>query len=161
MHYQKVKSSGASWIPFYRYYHIIYNATHSKQKAFWIAFAPLMFMALFILMVIANIVIGAMGLDSIVFAIISGALFFAGIICLIVCHFMKAFIIKHYVKGDLTTAFGLSTYTGIVLWYLGLERSTGKTDIIGKIGFIMMGFFAIFYIGFIAIMIVTEEFTRI
>lgn len=60
-------------------------------------------------------------------------------------NFWRAFIIKKYVKGDTTTAFGLSTYTTLVLWYIALDRTTGKTDIIGKIGFICLGLVALLY----------------
>jgi hypothetical protein len=65
-------------------------------------------------------------------------------------NFWRAFIIKKYVNGDVTTALGLSIYTSIVLWYIALDRSTGKTDIIGKVGFILMGLVALLYIVMIS-----------
>lgn len=74
-------------------------------------------------------------------------------------HFWRAFIIKKYVKGDTTTALGLSTYTSIVLWYIALDRTTGKTDIIGKIGFIALALFVILYIGLIGIASISALFT--
>ena len=76
-------------------------------------------------------------------------------------NFWRAFIIKDYVKGDTTTALGLSTYTAVVLWYIALQRSTGKTDIIGKIGFICLCLIALLYvvmIGFFVYSGITEGF---
>gem|GEM_PF-6498172 len=46
-------------------------------------------------------------------------------------NFWRAFIISKYVKGDTTTALGLSTYTALVLWYIALDRVRKNTNIIG------------------------------
>jgi hypothetical protein len=84
-----------------------------------------------------------------------------GFLSMIAMNFWRAFIIKNYVKGDTTTALGLSTYTAVVLWYIALQRSTGKTDIIGKIGFICIGLVALAYVIIIALFVysgVTEGF---
>jgi hypothetical protein len=84
-----------------------------------------------------------------------------GFLSMIAMNFWRAFIIKNYVKGDTTTALGLSTYTAVVLWYIALQRSTGKTDIIGKVGFICIGLIALVYIVIIAFFVysgITEGF---
>lgn len=66
--------------------------------------------------------------------------------------FWRAFIITKYVKGDVTTALGLSTYTALVLWYIALDRVYKKTNIIGILGFILLGTIVCFYIGILSFM---------
>lgn len=39
-HYQKTQTSGISWVPFARYFHLIKNATGSSHKAFVITLLP-------------------------------------------------------------------------------------------------------------------------
>lgn len=79
----------------------------------------------------------------------------AGAFGIFAMNFWRAFIIKKYVKGDTTTALGFSTYTALVLWYVALDRTTGKTDIIGKTGFVLLALTILAYIGFFAMIVVT------
>jgi hypothetical protein len=75
-----------------------------------------------------------------------------GFLSIVMMNFWRAFIISKYVKWDTTTAFGLSTYTTIVLWYIALDRVKKNTNIIGILGFVVIGLVICFYIGLIAIM---------
>ena len=150
-HYQKVNSSGISWVPFARYYHIVKNATKSSKKAFNVTILPT---ALIIVGIILGSILVASTFSGLIdknssmpFYIVVGIIILWGFILAIIMHFWRAFIIKKYVKGDTTTALGLSTYTSVVLWYIALDRTTGKTDIIGKIGFVALILFVIIYIG--------------
>jgi hypothetical protein len=54
-----------------------------------------------------------------------------GILGIVAMNFWRAFIIAKHVKGDVTTALGLSTYTALVLWYIALDRVRKNTNIIG------------------------------
>lgn len=167
MHYNKVKSSGISWVPFARYFHIIKNATWSSKKAFSLTILPWILIIVGIVwLVIATIISNTAESSTPVswfvpVMIILGSISLIGFLSVIIMNFWCAFIIKNYVKGDTTTALGLSTYTSVVLWYIALQRSTGKTDIIGKIGFICLGLVALMYIVMIGFFIyagVTEGF---
>ncbi len=152
-YYQKVNSSGISWIPFARYYHIVRNATKSAKKAFYITILPTVLLiagSILLWILIASTLSGFIDKNSsIPFYIVAIIIILWGFILAIIMHFWRAFIIKKYVKGDTTTALWLSTYTSIVLWYVALDRTTWKTDIIGKIGFIVLALFAIVYIGMV------------
>lgn len=69
---------------------------------------------------------------------------------MIVAHLWRAFILKDYVKGDTTTALGFTTYASLVLWYVALDRTKGKTDIIGILGFIALALVVLLYVAFFA-----------
>ena len=159
MHYNKVKSSGISWVPFARYYNIIKKATWSGKKAFCITVFPWIFFIvgmvwLIAATIIANTAVSPSQVSWFVPAMIAlGSISVIGFLSIIAMNFWRAFIIKKYVKGDTTTALGLSTYTSVVLWYIALQRSTGKTDIIGKVGFICIGLVALVYVVIIGFFI--------
>lgn len=152
-HYGKVKTSPISWVPFARYYNILKNATHSKTKSLLLVLLP--WITLFVGFIVTGLgfyiefnALSLMnGFERIPYVIISGViLIFIGLLLWVIAEIWKAFLIKKYVKGDTTTALGLSTYTSLILWYVALDRSTGKTDVIGVIGFILLALFALFYI---------------
>jgi hypothetical protein len=76
-----------------------------------------------------------------------GCIILLGFIGIIGMNFWRAFIVSKHVKGDVTTALGLSTYTAIVLWYIALDRVKKNTNIIGILGFISIGLLVCFYVG--------------
>lgn len=56
-HYQKVNTSGISWIPFARYYHIVKHATKSGKKAFTVTILPT-------ILVVVGIILGGILIAS-------------------------------------------------------------------------------------------------
>ncbi len=167
VHYNKVKSSWISWVPFARYFHIIKNATWSGKKAFCLTILPWIFILVGIIwLIVATIIANTVSSSApaawfVPVMITFSSISLIGFLGIVVMNFWCAFIIKDYVEGDTTTALGLSTYTAVVLWYIALQRSTGKTDIIGKVGFIWIGLIALIYvvmIGFFVYSGITEGF---
>lgn len=156
-HYNKKTTSGISWIPFVRYYDFIKQATKSPKKAFFVTLFPWIIAVLGIL---GGIIVGITG-SSLSMAsnswvspafMIFGSIIILGILGIVVMNFWRAFIISKYVKWDVTTALGLSTYTTIVLWYIALDRVRKNTNIIGILGFIAIGLVICFYIGILFIL---------
>lgn len=147
-HYNKKVSSKISWIPFARYYDFVKQATKSPKKAFIITLLPWI---VSLIGLTGVIIIGMRGIvgwipsELVTFASILGI----GILSIIAMNFWRAFIIAKHVKWDVTTALGLSTYTAIVLWYIALDRVKKNTNIIGILGFTVLGLVVCFYIGIV------------
>ena len=149
-HYTKRTSSRISWVPFARYYDFVKQATGSPKKAFYITLFPWI-----------GVLVGLLGLMVITLTqrnidiasapwVMPALITFGSIIALsaigiMSMNFWRAFIIARYVKGDITTALGLSTYTSLVLWYIALDRVRKNTNIIGILGFVAIGLVICFY----------------
>jgi len=151
-HYNKKATSKISWIPFVRYYDFVKNATRSPKKAFIITLLPWIIAITWVLWVVL-VALMAKNMDVTSASwmpstfITLGVIILIGIIDIIGMNFWRAFIISKFVKWDITTALGLSTYTALVLWYIALDRVKKNTNIIGIIGFIGIGLLVCFYIG--------------
>jgi len=153
-HYNKKSTSRISWVPFVRYYDFVKQATKSPKKAFsitllpWIMTATGLFGGILIGMIEKNIDTWGHGWTNYIFTTF-GIILILGVVGIAVMSFWRAFIIAKHVKGDITTALGLSTYTALVLWYIALDRVRKSTNIIGVLWFILLGLVLCFYVGVI------------